>query len=82
MSNIKLMTQLGIKVVGCTTTGLSKYRGFLSEPVMQLHVAGFELVELREHRCHGVLATPGGDLMRLHPLAQLVTGEIHNFSCQ
>ena len=30
MSNIKLMTQLGIKVVGCTTTGLSKYRGFLS----------------------------------------------------
>ncbi|KAH7390349.1 hypothetical protein BKA64DRAFT_757595 [Cadophora sp. MPI-SDFR-AT-0126] len=30
MSNIKLMKQLGIKVVGCTTTGLSKYRGFLS----------------------------------------------------
>ncbi|PVH72387.1 hypothetical protein DL98DRAFT_553156 [Cadophora sp. DSE1049] len=26
----RLMKQLGIKVVGCTTTGLSKYRGFLS----------------------------------------------------
>ncbi|KAH7311881.1 P-loop containing nucleoside triphosphate hydrolase protein [Rhexocercosporidium sp. MPI-PUGE-AT-0058] len=30
ISNIKLMRQLGIKVVGCTTTGLSKYRGLLS----------------------------------------------------
>ncbi|KAK0105476.1 hypothetical protein ONS96_004862 [Cadophora gregata f. sp. sojae] len=30
LSNIKLMQQLGIKVIGCTTTGLSKYRGFLS----------------------------------------------------
>ncbi|KAH9218255.1 P-loop containing nucleoside triphosphate hydrolase protein [Leptodontidium sp. 2 PMI_412] len=30
MCNIKLMRQLGIKVVGCTTTGLSKYRALLS----------------------------------------------------
>ncbi|KAL2062469.1 hypothetical protein VTL71DRAFT_6735 [Oculimacula yallundae] len=30
MFNIKLMQHLGIKVVGCTTTGLSKYRGLLS----------------------------------------------------
>ncbi|KAI1005735.1 Helicase required for RNAi-mediated heterochromatin assembly 1 [Podosphaera aphanis] len=28
--NIKLLDHLGIKIVGCTTSGLSKYRGFLS----------------------------------------------------
>ncbi|CZT50736.1 uncharacterized protein RSE6_11778 [Rhynchosporium secalis] len=30
MFNIKLIDHLGIKVVGCTTTGLSKYRSLLS----------------------------------------------------
>lgn len=29
-NNIKLMQHLDIKVIGCTTTGLSKYRGILS----------------------------------------------------
>jgi len=29
-SNIGLINHLGIKVIGCTTTGLSKYRAFLS----------------------------------------------------
>jgi helicase required for RNAi-mediated heterochromatin assembly 1 len=30
MSDIRLIRHLGIKVIGCTTTGLSKYRGLLS----------------------------------------------------
>jgi hypothetical protein len=30
MSNIRLIRHLGIKVIGCTTTGLSKYRSLLS----------------------------------------------------
>jgi helicase required for RNAi-mediated heterochromatin assembly 1 len=30
MSNIRLVRHLGIKVIGCTTTGLSKYRSLLS----------------------------------------------------
>lgn len=30
MSNIRLIRHLGIKVIGCTTTGLSKYRNLLS----------------------------------------------------
>lgn len=30
MANLRLVRHLGIKVIGCTTTGLAKYRGFLS----------------------------------------------------
>jgi helicase required for RNAi-mediated heterochromatin assembly 1 len=30
MANIRLIRHLGIKVIGCTTTGLSKYRSLLS----------------------------------------------------